>query len=860
MKIHTLLAAAFVFSLSAAAGEPKTAYFADGFHGGVHGHYPPGYTGFLVEQLKAHPDWKINLEIEPETWDSVRVSEPAAYAAFKAIMADQSDAGRIEIVNPAYAQSYMFQISGESVIRQFDYGIRKLREHFPNARFTTYSSEEPCFTSCLPPVLKSFGFQFAVLKNPNTGWGGYTAAHGGELVNWIGPDGTSLLTVPRYASEALQPGSCWQTIAWKNSPDYLKACFDQAIEHPVGMCLQDAGWRGGPWIGSGKKTLPVPSKYITWRDYIRNVTPAKTDDDWHFTQEDVKPGLMWGAQVLQRIAQQSRAAEHRLLVAEKLAAMAFVDAGRPAMTTAIDEAWHQILLTQHHDCWIVPYNGSLGNTWADQVRLWTTLANAVSDLSVSRSVGALLESGQGRGRFVRLFNPTAAALEAVVPAPIPETREPSKFVSLNADGGHHPTQVVKSGTPGRSALLVHANVPPMGYATVELRDDANSSDSAVTATSTGNAVVMESELYRIEFDPAKGGTIRSLVAKSLGNREFVDTANECRFNELRGHFYEQGGFHSSADQPAKITVVENGPLRATVEMSGTIADNPFVQRVSITQGSPTIDCSVRIDWQGQPRIGESADKDGYKNRQRPAYDDRFKLLALFPARLDDQKVAKNAPFDVCESKLTDTFYKSWEDIKNNVILNWVDVSDGAGAHGLALFSDHTTSYTHGPDFPLGLTLQYAGKGLWGRDYRVAGPTEIHYALMPHAGRWDAAGVPAVATSWQEPVIGEFARGAESARRSLIDPGKSGWEIPAMFARDGALLVRLFNASGDDTPRQLGIGFDAAKIDLVELDGRVIEKLNPTVAANGDRSVRLQIPRFGIRTLRFSEIKPLARSP
>ena len=49
----------------------------------------------------------------------------------------------------------------------------------------------------------------------------------------------------------------------------------------------------------------------------------------------------------------------------------------------------------------------------------------------------------------------------------------------------------------------------------------------------------------------------------------------------------------------------------------------------------------------------------------------------------------------------------------NVILDWVDVSDGSGEHGLALFSHHTTSYTHGPDCPFGLTIPYAGKELWG---------------------------------------------------------------------------------------------------------------------------------------------------
>jgi alpha-mannosidase len=513
-----------------------------------------------------------------------------------------------------------------------------------------------------------------------------------------------------------------------------------------------------------------------------------------------------------------------------------------------------VLLSQHHDCWIVPYNGRRGNTWADQVRRWTNVANAISELSLHRSLDALLRSeGRSRRRSVRLFNPTAATLDAVVPVPIAETDAPSRMVSVGADGRRFATQVAASATPGDSALLVRARVPPLGYATVELQSDAEATEPSVTATVEDGAVIVESELYRIELDPARGGTIRSLLAKARGNREFVDTANERRFNELRGHFYEQGGFHSSADQPAEVTVVENGPLRATVAVAGTIAGNPFLQRISIAQGSPVIDCSVRIDWQGNARIGEFEEEEGWRNRRRPAYDERFKLLVLFPARLEDQKVARNAPFDVCESRLTDTFYNSWEDIKNNVLLDWVDVTDGAGEHGLALLSDHTTSYTHGPQFPLGLTLQYAGKGLWARDYAVAGPTEVRYALMPHAGRWDAAGVSTAAASWQEPVVAVLSRGARGSVRSLIDPGRSGWEVPAMFERDGTLHVRLFNASGDGSARDLGIGFGAGKIELVELDGRLLEELQPAIDDAGRRTVRLRIPRFGIRTLRFSDV-------
>lgn len=242
--------AIFVLSQFLLAGwaDAQQAYFIDGYHGGIYGHYPVGQTAFIAQKLRQNPNWNINIEIEPESWEVVRQRDPEGYEAFKRLFKDQSvESGRIEYVNPTYAQSYFFGTSGESAIRQFEYGMRLIRKHFPEAVFTTYSAEEPCFTSCLPYILKSFGFSYASTKNPNTMWGGYVSAYGGELVNWVGPDGTRLTTVPRYACEDLQPGSCWQSISWFNTEDYIHKCLDAGIpapgRHVYPRCLME------PWLG-----------------------------------------------------------------------------------------------------------------------------------------------------------------------------------------------------------------------------------------------------------------------------------------------------------------------------------------------------------------------------------------------------------------------------------------------------------------------------------------------------------------------------------------------------------------------------------------------------------------------------------
>jgi len=160
-----LRAAVLLFSLLTIGhrSAAQTAYFIDGYHGGIYGHLPSWQTSFMVEKLAQYPDWKINLELEPESWDTIAIHDPVSYNAFRQLFADQSAQGRIEYINPAYGQSYMYNISGESIIRQFYYGMSKLRQHFPTAVFSTYSSEEPCFTSALPQILRSYGFKYAII-------------------------------------------------------------------------------------------------------------------------------------------------------------------------------------------------------------------------------------------------------------------------------------------------------------------------------------------------------------------------------------------------------------------------------------------------------------------------------------------------------------------------------------------------------------------------------------------------------------------------------------------------------------------------------------------------------------------------
>ncbi|MFD0763531.1 glycoside hydrolase family 38 C-terminal domain-containing protein [Mucilaginibacter lutimaris] len=827
----------------------QTAYYIDGYHGGIWGHYPDWNTRFMADLLKSKPKWKINIELEPETWARARAVDPAAYADFKALFADQSVNGRIEYVNPAYAQSYNYNISGESIIRQFSYGIGLVKQHFPTAVFSTYSSEEPCFTSALPQILKSFGFKYASLKNPNTCWGGYTRGHRGELVNWIGPDGSAIITSPRYEGEDFAQKSTWQTIAWNNSPQYVNAAFAAGMQHPVGMTLQDAGWKNGPFIGKGVKN-GITSIYTTWRNYFGNIAKNDARQDWKLSQEDIQVSLVWGSQVMQQIAREVRVSENKLAQAEKMAAMARLYAGYMWPQAQLDSAWRTLMLSQHHDCWIVPYNGKKGDTWADKVTNWTASTNAICDSIISGAVSAINKSGDGK--YITVYNTTGVARNETVSVNIPAGGK--QYVVFNNKGIPVPAQL----NGDKTKILFNAQVPPMGYAVYSIKEQAPATAKGAAIALVDGKYVLETDLYKIIIDPARGGAVKSIVAKALNNKEFVDQNNARAFNELRGNFYNEGGFKSTTDNPAKVEILEQGPLQIKLAIKGTINGSDCTQLLTVAQGQPRIELRITINWKGNPGIGQPTLPNTYRldNPKKAFYNDREKLLAYFPLSLAQQKVYKNAPFDVTESKLKNTFFTRWDSIKNNVILNWVDVTDRDNKYGMALFTDHTTSYAHGEDFPLGLNIQYSGMGLWNRDHTITGPTTINYALVPHAGKWDKAAIQQQSTNWNEPLLVSTNSSApELAVRSLITV-PTGYEISALNFDGKDLIVRLFNVGVDNKNSTVTINCQADKVVLCELDGRVKQALAASETKNGGTRVNVTMPKFGFRTIRLVNARGL----
>jgi len=560
-----------------------------------------------------------------------------------------------------------------------------------------------------------------------------------------------------------------------------------------------------------------------------------------------------GSQVLQRIAKQVRNSENMLVMAEKMGVIANQTNGYRYNQENLDEAWRTLMMAQHHDSWIVPYNRLFRQqTWAEFIQKWTAATDSICQdiiLGAAKSFSSGIVTGQGA--FLRVYNTLGVPRREIISASLPEGSSGLSMVVTNAKGKKIDNYITTGGD-GKPALMFEADVPAFGYATYYVKPSNKTAKKNVNKNgNNSNEFILENSMYRIAINPLKGGIISSLIAKKEGNKEFADKGSRYSIGELQGFFYDEGKFRSSTETSAKITLVTDNSLEKTVRIEGQIASHPFTQIITIKEGQRKIEYGLTISWNENVGIGEYRQTDAHRSNTRGFYDDRFKLNVLFPVKLESPALYKNAPFDVCRSELENTFFNTWDNIKHNIILNWVDLSEGSNKNGFAVLSDHTTSYSYGKDFPLGLTVQFSGNGLWGRDYLINGPTNMKFAIIPHSNAWDASDINNESLRWNEPLVSSFLQHAKLENVSLIDIDKTGYELSTAYLSGNDIIVRFFNADGGNSLQNIKIGMPLSKAEEIDLNGKTIAALN-TVKTNSGMELKLEMPRFGLRTLKLTK--------
>ena len=283
----------------------------------------------------------------------------------------------------------------------------------------------------------------------------------------------------------------------------------------------------------------------------------------------------------------NRRSEQLLHDAEFLSTVAkLVQPGFTYPRESINKAWELTCLNQFHD--ILP-GSSITDVYTESLEDYAEIAR----LSGSAQAQAIEQIATVMCGDLVLINPTSFERNDLIvwTKPLAEDHH-----LVDSDGQILPTQITSECT-----LIGPSSLPPYSITAVEI-----AAGKAPEQSTTLHAApdYLENDFVRVEL--TTGGDIKRIYDKSA-RREVLapDTlANQFQAFEDRPMnwdawdieiYYDDKMWLS--DPATKIAVVEQGPLRATIEIQRRILNSTYSQQISLTYNSPEIRIKTTIDWQ-----------------------------------------------------------------------------------------------------------------------------------------------------------------------------------------------------------------------------------------------------------------------
>lgn len=817
--------------------EEKVIYFSDGYHGG---RIFPGATdasaalGEILTLLDRYPVYRATLELESALWEEL-LADPQQ-AALLAHLRERVSEGRVELVGGTYSQPFMYPNDGESIIRQFTIGLGIVERGF-GSRPITYAAQEPGFTTQLPQILNGFGFRFAKLMNRWMAFGS-PPADDEAFFRWRGPDGSVVLTSPRYGCQG--PIEYWATPVFGSKsidlfPDrtLLDTCERSGVTAPFIVTLEDL-LSGNliPWSGLGlMRQPPIFVRWVTPHAYLDDMQesqpgrepvslPERTipadrivDNPWDGAPKDALP-FPWGATGgdVQRAA---RATERAVLEAERWAALAAMATEAFYPETELDALWRDALWAENHDLWVVRPPVFVGDV-EQRVLAGTEPIVEQALATLAAAVDTLSSVPSSQRQPIVVFNSASHDVRGVAATAVPPSLSAAPALSVtNEHGDAAPYQL---GTDG--SLLLAAEVPALGYRTYSVGAQlpaAPTGSTGASATIVGQVVHLENESYAADFDLERGGALIHLFDKARGS-DLVPAGQPAHV--LTGYFPATGTRANSAvGGTAGAEIVESGPERAVVRFEHTGFPVPLRSWATLTAGVKRLDLQLEADFGTGVRVGS----DAYGPESWRSNGDKLAVHLPLSAA---QEVLRDAPFQI-EATQRQSF--------------WADhFAATAGPDGyVAVLLDRPSALVRtGND--AALVLAYGGDYIY-PPAPLAGTKRFAYALTSDTDVWDAStGAWARVDEWEHPL-----RAVATARHTGTLPESAslvnvsgGATVSAIFFDDGQQRVRLFNPSPSprDVTLQLLPGVALPK--LLDLRGQEI----------GDAAMPVQLSPFGLATL------------
>lgn len=554
----------------------------------------PGYTFVLAEVDYLKPYWNAH---------------PEDRAFLRRLLAE----GRLEIMGGTYNEPNTNLTGAEATVRNIVHGIGFQRDVLGGDPATAWQLDAFGHDPQFPGLIAEAGLTSSSwARGPYHQWGPMLAGGGWgdpsvmqfpSEFEWLSPSGRGVTT--HYMPAHYSAG--W----WMDSAPTLEEA--EAAVYELFTLLKKVAATRNVLLPVGTDYTP-PNKWVMeiQRDWNRRyvsprfvcglprqffaavraegvrLTPQTRDMNPIYTGKDVS---------FIDTKQAQRHAEARLADAEKFAAIAAAAAGAPYPHAALDKAWRQIAYGAHHD-------GITGSE-SDQVYLdlmtgWREaydLGGAVLDASLRRL-------GEGL-RGVAVWNPSSWPRTDLVRVRLTLPEPGAYGVTLDPPVRglllDHPERHPDGSLAAVDAVFVADDVPALGYRTYRLVPTAGPVPVGWTVR---EGTRIENDTHAVEADPARGGTVSSLVVAGrellqqgrVGNELLVYDEHPAhpRFGEGPWHLVPNGRVIGSAGADAEVAVAEC-PAGRRITVTGKVGPVAYTQEITLWDGLPRVDLTTHVD-------------------------------------------------------------------------------------------------------------------------------------------------------------------------------------------------------------------------------------------------------------------------
>ena len=361
--------------------------------------------------------------------------------------------------------------------------------------------------------------------------------------------------------------------------------------------------------------------------------------------------------------------------------------------------------------------------WNDDVIALNQFAGVLT--SATEGVASAMNT-EVKGVPLVIFNPLSVARgvarEDVVEAAVGNSNATSVRV-IGPDGAEIPAQI------SNGKVVFSAKVPPVGFAVYDVQSGDSSSQAAASALRvTENS--LENEYYRVKLN--SDGDVASILDKDL-NKELLAAPVRLAISYDNPEQWpawnmdwdqEQAPPKTYVSGPAKIRIVENGPVRVSVEVTRQTAGSRFVQIIRLSAGDAgkRVEFGNIIDWNTK----------------------ESNLKAVFPLTASNRMATYNWDIGTIERPTAEP--KKFEVPSHQ----WIDLTDMSGAFGATILTDCKNGSDKPKDNTIRLTL-IRTPGVRGgypdQATQDIGHHEFFFGVAGHKGDWRSA-----QTDWQAQML------------------------------------------------------------------------------------------------------------